>query len=205
MERNKQEQDEEARPAIAGRLPTVDTYNTVLLGSPIWNVRPPMIMRTFVDNVDLRGKTIYPFVTYAVSGMGNTIDDYTRFCPDRRSEKVSPCAAKKPKTPETMCRRGYKTSDCSRGEARRNRMLLGHSTKPGSHRSIAVLASCTSSVPRCSDDSTRAATAEPRKIISPVANSSSTIARVSSMAPSQSPVRAFSFKFDVDHLARESS
>ena len=42
-----------------------------------------MIMRTFVDNVDLRGKTILPFVTYAVSGMGNTIDDYTRFCPQR--------------------------------------------------------------------------------------------------------------------------
>ena len=81
VQRNKQEQDDEGRPAIAGRLPTVDTYNTVLLGSPIWNVRPPMIMRTFVDNVDLRGKTIYPFVTYAVSGMGNTIDDYTRFCP----------------------------------------------------------------------------------------------------------------------------
>ena len=80
VERNRQEQDDEARPAIAGRLPTVDTYNTVLLGSPIWNIRPPMIMRTFADNVDLRGKTIYPFVTYAVSGMGNTIDDYIRFC-----------------------------------------------------------------------------------------------------------------------------
>jgi flavodoxin len=80
VERNKQEQDDEARPAIAGRLPTVDAYDTVLLGSPIWNVRPPMIMRTFADNVDLRGRTIYPFVTYAVSGMGNTIDDYTRFC-----------------------------------------------------------------------------------------------------------------------------
>ena len=41
-----------------------------------------MIMRTFVDNVDLRGKKIHPFVTYAVSGMGNTIDDYTRLCPE---------------------------------------------------------------------------------------------------------------------------
>jgi flavodoxin len=80
VERNRQEQDDEARPAIAGRLPTVDTYDTVMLGSPIWNVRPPMIMRTFADSVDLSGKTIYPFVTYAVSGMGNTIDDYTRFC-----------------------------------------------------------------------------------------------------------------------------
>ena len=82
VERNRREQDEEARPAIASRLPTLDSYDTVLLGSPIWNVRPPMIMRTFIDGVDLRGKRILPFVTYAVSGMGNTIDDYTRLCPE---------------------------------------------------------------------------------------------------------------------------
>jgi hypothetical protein len=40
-----------------------------------------MIMRTFIDGIDLRGKTILPFVTYAVSGMGSTIDDYTQLCP----------------------------------------------------------------------------------------------------------------------------
>ena len=82
VERNKNEQDANARPAITGALPAVESYGAVLLGSPIWNVRPPMIMRTFIDGVDLRGKTIHPFVTYAVSGMGNTIDDYTRLCPE---------------------------------------------------------------------------------------------------------------------------
>ena len=82
VERNKREQQDDARPEIAGALPTVALYDTVLLGSPIWNVRPPMIMRSFIDDVDLRGKTIHPFVTYAVSGMGDTIDDYTRACPD---------------------------------------------------------------------------------------------------------------------------
>jgi flavodoxin len=79
--RNVREQDAEARPAIAGNLPAVGGYDTVLLGSGIWNVRPPMIMRTFVEGVDLSGKTIFPFVTYAVSGLGRTIDDYTRLCP----------------------------------------------------------------------------------------------------------------------------
>jgi flavodoxin len=82
VERNKREQESEARPAIAGALPTVEQYDTVLLGSPIWNVRPPMIMRTFVEAVDLRGKTIHPFVTYAVSGIGATVEDYTRLCPE---------------------------------------------------------------------------------------------------------------------------
>ena len=81
VERNVAEQNAEARPAIAGALPAVGDYDTVLLGSGIWNVRPPMIMRTFVENVDLSGKTIYPFVTYAVSGLGRTIEDYTRLCP----------------------------------------------------------------------------------------------------------------------------
>ena len=80
VERNKREQDEDVRPSIAGPLPTLTAYDTVLLGSPIWNVRPPMIMRTFIEGVDLRGKTVLPFVTYAVSGMGSTIDDYTRYC-----------------------------------------------------------------------------------------------------------------------------
>jgi flavodoxin len=81
VERNTAEHNAEARPGIAGSLPSVESYDTVLLGSPIWNVQPPMIMRTFVENVDLVGKTIFPFVTYAVSGLGNTVDDYTRLCP----------------------------------------------------------------------------------------------------------------------------
>lgn len=57
-------------------------YDTVLLGSPIWNVQAPMIMRTFVESVDLAGKTIHPFVTYAVSGMGRAESDYRDLCPE---------------------------------------------------------------------------------------------------------------------------
>jgi flavodoxin len=82
VERNKREQDQDARPIIAGALPTLTGYDTVLLGSPIWNLRPPMIMRSFIEAVDLRAKTILPFVTYAVSGIGRTVSDYTRLCPD---------------------------------------------------------------------------------------------------------------------------
>jgi flavodoxin len=84
VERNVREQNAESRPAIAGALRAVEPCDTVLLGSGIWNVRPPMIMRTFVENVDLRGKTIFPFVTYAVSGLGRTVEDYTRLCPRSR-------------------------------------------------------------------------------------------------------------------------
>ncbi|HEY0279119.1 MAG TPA: hypothetical protein VGC32_12705, partial [Solirubrobacterales bacterium] len=55
VERDVREQDEDARPATANPLPSIAPYDTVLLGSPIWNLRPPMIMRTFADGaVDAR-------------------------------------------------------------------------------------------------------------------------------------------------------
>ncbi len=80
--RNVREQNADARPAIADPLPNVDAYETVLVGSPIWNLRRPMIMSTFLDNVDHTGKRLAPFVTYAVSGLGRTIDVYTDLAPD---------------------------------------------------------------------------------------------------------------------------
>ena len=79
--RNVQEQDTNARPAIANPLAAIDSYDTVLLGSPIWNVRAPMIMSTFVEGFDFTGKTVIPFTTYAMSGLGTTVRDYTALCP----------------------------------------------------------------------------------------------------------------------------
>lgn len=76
VERNELEQDQDARPAIAGDLPDLSAYDTVLLGSPVWNVRAPMIMSTFVEAVDLAGTRVLPFVTYAVSGMSGIDQDY---------------------------------------------------------------------------------------------------------------------------------
>jgi hypothetical protein len=39
-----------------------------------------MIMNTFADSYDFTGKTVYPFVTYAVSGLGNTEHVYAEAC-----------------------------------------------------------------------------------------------------------------------------
>ena len=57
--RNVREQEADARPAIANPLTSIDRYDTVLLGSPIWNVRAPMIMSTFTESLDFTGKTIW--------------------------------------------------------------------------------------------------------------------------------------------------
>lgn len=65
-----QEEQEDVRPTIAGNLPSLDGHDTILLGSSVWNSQEPMILRTFVDAFDWTGKTVQPFVTYAVSRMG---------------------------------------------------------------------------------------------------------------------------------------
>lgn len=81
VQRNVREQESNARPAITNALPQLDRYDTVLLGSPIWNVRAPMIMTTFTEALDFRGKTLHPFTTHAMSGLGTTERDYTASCP----------------------------------------------------------------------------------------------------------------------------
>ncbi len=80
VERNVHEQNADARPAIANPLATFAQYDIVLLGSPIWNVRPPMIMLTFTERFDFSGKTAVPFTTYAMSGLGTTGRDYATSC-----------------------------------------------------------------------------------------------------------------------------
>jgi flavodoxin len=79
--RNVREQDADARPTLVRPLPSVAGYDVVMLGSGLWNVRPPMIMRTVTDALDLTGKTVLPVVTYAVSGIGAAPSEYAEACP----------------------------------------------------------------------------------------------------------------------------
>lgn len=80
--RNVREQNSAARPAIANPMDSISDYDVILLGSPIWNVRPPRIMLTFVESHDFTGKTIHPFVTHAMSELGNAEADYRSATPD---------------------------------------------------------------------------------------------------------------------------
>src|SRR3954447_14579579 len=80
VQRNVAEQDSDVRPGIANPLDSIADYDTVLLGSPIWNVRAPMIMTSFTEGHDFTAKSVLPFVTYAVSGLGSVQRDYAAAC-----------------------------------------------------------------------------------------------------------------------------
>lgn len=55
------ERDNNERPAIANLLESIDEYDTILIGYPIWWHTAPMIIGTFLENYDLTGKEVYPF------------------------------------------------------------------------------------------------------------------------------------------------
>jgi flavodoxin len=75
------EQDRNARPAIKNALPSVKKYDTVFIGAPIWWGEYPMIVRTFIDNEKLNGKTVIPFTTSEGSGLGNTAETLRKAYP----------------------------------------------------------------------------------------------------------------------------
>lgn len=77
---NVREQDADARPRIADPLPDLTGYDRVVLASGVWNVQPPMIMRTFTEALDFTGRTVYPLTTHAGSGLGRTVEVYRQTC-----------------------------------------------------------------------------------------------------------------------------
>ncbi len=59
------ERDENARPQIANLPDSIDEYDTIFVGYPIWWHTAPMIIGTFLENYDLTGKEVYPFTQSA--------------------------------------------------------------------------------------------------------------------------------------------
>ena len=64
--------DPSARPEIAGRVDDMDSYDTLIIGFPIWWGVAPRIIETFLESYDLSGKTILPFCTSGGSGVGRS-------------------------------------------------------------------------------------------------------------------------------------
>ena len=64
--------DSQARPEIAGLPEEMSAYHTVILCYPIWGGQAPKILSTFIEGVDLGGKTVIPFATSNSSGFGSS-------------------------------------------------------------------------------------------------------------------------------------
>ena len=63
----------DARPEIANEI-SLDGYDTVYLGYPIWWGQAPRILSTFVESHDFTGITVIPFCTSGSSDIGQSDD-----------------------------------------------------------------------------------------------------------------------------------
>ncbi len=79
----KKELREHARPELAGELPDLSQYDTIILGFPNWWGTMPMAVWNFIEKCNcLAGKTVRPFCTHEGSGMGNSVRDLKKLCPN---------------------------------------------------------------------------------------------------------------------------
>lgn len=70
------------RPALAEMPDGMDTYDTILLGTPNWfnTVAPPVA--SFLADSDMSGKRIALFCTNGGGGLGHTVADIQAICKD---------------------------------------------------------------------------------------------------------------------------
>lgn len=66
------EQRQNARPELKTKINNIEQYDTIFLGYPNWWSDMPMPLYTFLDEYDLSGKTIAPFITHGGSGLSGT-------------------------------------------------------------------------------------------------------------------------------------
>lgn len=70
---SREQNSNDARPAIANDI-DVSSYDVIYLGYPIWWGDVPKIILTFLDEVDLSGKTVIPFCTSGGSGIESSME-----------------------------------------------------------------------------------------------------------------------------------
>lgn len=75
LDQAQDEQSQDTRPELETELESLDAYQTIFLGFPNWWGDMPMAVYSFLDDYDLSGKTIIPFVTSGGSGFSSTISE----------------------------------------------------------------------------------------------------------------------------------
>lgn len=78
----REEKDNNARPAIQGKVENWSDYDVVFIGCPVWWWTTPMIIHTFCESYDFKGKTVIPFCTYAATYRDETLAEIVNSTPD---------------------------------------------------------------------------------------------------------------------------
>lgn len=71
---NVEQRDGTVRPEIKGKVKNISKYDVIFVGYPIWWGKEPMIIRTFLESYNLKGKKIVPFCTSGGSGISGSME-----------------------------------------------------------------------------------------------------------------------------------
>ena len=79
--------DRSCRPAIGSKIDNMGQYEVVFVGFPVWWYREPSIIDTFMEQYDFSGKTVIPFATSGMSGIGDSGSNMQALAPGAKVEK----------------------------------------------------------------------------------------------------------------------
>ena len=84
IEQAKNDQRRGARPELTAYPDSIEQYDTIYLGYPNYWGTMPMCVFTFLEHFDFSGKTIRPFCTHEGSGLGSSVSDIKKLCPNAK-------------------------------------------------------------------------------------------------------------------------
>lgn len=76
----KEEQINNERPELVNYLESIDDYDVIYIGSPIYCGTMPQPMFTQLEKLNFKGKIVKPFTTHEGSGLGNVVSDLKKIC-----------------------------------------------------------------------------------------------------------------------------
>ena len=80
----KEELSNNFRPELTEIVDDMDSYDVIYIGYPNWYGTMPMAVFTFLESYDFSGKTIIPYCTHEGSGLGQSVRDMKKLCPNSR-------------------------------------------------------------------------------------------------------------------------
>ena len=83
----KEEANKGELPPYEGPAPDLSGYDTVFIGGPVWWGTYPQVMFTLFKDINLDGKTVYPFTTHEGSGLANCVSDIKKAFPKANVQK----------------------------------------------------------------------------------------------------------------------
>jgi flavodoxin len=71
-------------PPLKTKIDSMEKYDVVFIGFPTWGMQLPPPMKSFLHQYDLSGKTVIPFNTNAVYGVGSSFETVKKLCPNSK-------------------------------------------------------------------------------------------------------------------------